>query len=238
MIKRLGILALVFGLVWVAATFGRGVWYPYWVKLGGGRTIAQVVGDLKAKGVARDLKAPAEIDAMLLVAVKDTRRLELWTRRTGGVYTKVREYAFTAFSGRTGPKLREGDGQIPEGVYPLEYLNPNSSYHLSIKVGYPNAFDREMGKRDGRTSLGGDIFIHGKDVTIGCIPIGDTAIEELFVWVAEVGLAKCRVIIMPVDFRIGATEPEIAGIEWKNALYAEIRAALRKEFGEGGEAAN
>ena len=89
-----------------------------------------------------------------------------------------RIYPMTAFSGALGPKLREGDGQIPEGVYGIEYLNPNSSYHLSLKVSYPNASDRKRAKADGRTNLGGDIMIHGKAVTIGCVPVGDDAIED------------------------------------------------------------
>ena len=60
-----------------------------------------------------------------------------------------------AFSGTLGPKLREGDGQIPEGIYGIGYLNPNSSYYLSLKVTYPNASDRARAKKDGRTNLGG-----------------------------------------------------------------------------------
>ena len=90
----------------------------------------------------------------------------------------MRTFPFQGFSGTLGPKLREGDGQIPEGLYRIEYLNPNSSYHLSLKIDYPNAFDREKGRSDGRERLGYDIFIHGKSVTVGCIPIGDEAIGQ------------------------------------------------------------
>lgn len=101
-----------------------------------------------------------------------------------------------------------------------------------MKVDYPNAFDRAKAKSYGRTRLGGDIFIHGKAVTIGCIPIGDAAIEDLFYFVAIAGLAKVRVVIMPVDFRHGAASPEIAGIVWEEELYAAIRADLKMAFGE------
>lgn len=89
-----------------------------------------------------------------------------------------------AASGGPGPKLREGDLQVPEGVYRLTAFNPNSSYHLSLRVDYPNAEDRAaedraVARSDRRTSLGGDIFIHGKAVSIGCLAIGDPGIEEL-----------------------------------------------------------
>lgn len=201
-------------------------------RLGGKRSVAEVVASLREKGVGSDLGNPAEAESVLLVAVKSSRTLELWARKAGAPHVRLRIYAFTAFSGAPGPKLREGDRQIPEGVYGVEYLNPNSSYHLSIKVDYPNAFDRRHARDDERTRLGGDIFIHGKAVTIGCIPIGDPAIEELFYYVAEAGLKKTRVIIMPVDFRKGETAPEIEDISWEAELYDGIREELRAVFGE------
>lgn len=175
---------------------------------------------------------PAGFESVALVAVKNARTLELWARKPGAAWAKLRTYSFTAYSGALGPKLREGDGQIPEGVYGIEYLNPSSSYHLSMKVDYPNAFDRARALDDGRERLGGDIFIHGKDVTIGCIPIGDAAIEELFYFVATAGPKKTRVVIMPVDFRRDEAAPEIASIAWETDLYAAIRVELRRLFGD------
>jgi hypothetical protein len=198
----------------------------------GGRSVAEVVADLRARGVGADLGDPAGFESVALVAVKDARTLELWARKPGSGWAKLRTYPFTAYSGVLGPKLREGDGQIPEGVYGVEYLNPNSSYHLSMKVDYPNAFDRARGKEDGRERLGGDIFIHGKAVTVGCIPIGDPAIEELFYFVATAGPEKVRVVIMPVDFRRDEAAPEIAGIGWEADLYAATRVELRRLFGD------
>ncbi len=70
----------------------------------------------------------------------------------------------------TWPKFKEGDGQIPEGIYGIEYLNPNSKFHLSMKINYPNSFDKEMAKIDNRKNLGGDIMIHGSNKTIGLYP--------------------------------------------------------------------
>lgn len=167
-------------------------------------------------------------EKLTFVAVKSDRQLEVWGERDGANHL-IKAYPFTAFSGSLGPKLREGDLQIPEGVYGFEYLNPNSSYHLSIKLDYPNAFDRRMAAREGRSeaTLGGDIMIHGKAVTIGCIPVGDGAMEEIFYLVARVGLANSRIVIAPVDFRLKSRRPPGAMPSWLDELDREIEEALQ-----------
>ena len=142
-------------------------------------------------------------------------------------WKEPRIYPMTAFSGTLGPKLREGDGQIPEGVYGIEYLNPNSSYYLSLKVSYPNASDRKRAKADGRTKLGGDIMIHGKAVTIGCVPVGDDAIEDIFCLAAMVGIKNISVIIAPYDMRKGRNpELERSPLAWYPDLCREISTTL------------
>ena len=144
-------------------------------------------------------------------------------------WTEPRRYPMTGFSGTLGPKLCEGDGQIPEGVYGVEYLNPNSSFHLSLKVSYPNVSDKERAATDGRTNLGGDIMIHGGNATVGCIPIGDDAIEELFCVVAEVGKNNVSVIIAPYDMRNGRQkELETAPQPWYGTLCDEIAKSLEQ----------
>ncbi|MCI4667134.1 MAG: L,D-transpeptidase family protein [Bacteroidia bacterium] len=162
---------------------------------------------------------------LLLLGFKKERKLEVYFKR-GEKYQLLRSYPFTAFSGKMGPKLREGDKQIPEGIYKIEFLNPNSSYHLSMKVSYPNEFDKEMARKDGRTQLGGDIFIHGKKVTIGCIPIGDEAIEELFLLAENALNQGIKVIISPHDFRFEPVFPEIESVDWEEKLYENIRLEL------------
>ena len=102
-----------------------------------------------------------------LLAVKDERKLELWAAGPDGRLRYVRTWDVLAASGAPGPKLREGDRQVPEGVYRLTVLNPNSRYHLSVRVDYPNAFDRSRAREDGRTDLGGDIYVHGREESIG-----------------------------------------------------------------------
>ena len=140
---------------------------------------------------------------------------------------KLKSYKFTNFSGDLGPKLKEGDKQIPEGIYQLDYLNPNSAYHLSMKVNYPNAFDQAKGKIEGRDNLGSDIFIHGKNETIGCIPIGDEAIEELFVLSKNALSHGIDVVISPRDFRTNPDEPEITSVNWSDELYQNIKLKLK-----------
>lgn len=146
-------------------------------------------------------------------------------------WAEPRLYPMTGFSGRLGPKLREGDMQIPEGIYRIESLNPNSEYHLSLRVSYPNAVDRKRAGEDNRDHLGGDIMIHGGSSTIGCIPIGDENIEELFYVAASVGIKNIQVVIAPYDMRKGRRpELEVADPSWYPQLCEEIALAFHTEF--------
>lgn len=131
----------------------------------------------------------------VLIAYKKNQILELWT--TLPTPQKIKTYPWTATSGKLGPKLKQGDKQIPEGVYHLTHLNPMSQYHLSIGVNYPNTEDRQISQDLKVLDPGGDIFIHGRNKTIGCIPIGDVAIEELFVLVSRMGVDRFTLLIAP-----------------------------------------
>jgi hypothetical protein len=197
------------------------------------RTIESAVRDLgpaarvrlaprfRAAGVAYPPRA------VTLLVLKEERVLELWAEDAGAVRL-VHRYPVQAASGVLGPKLRQGDLQVPEGVYRVLWLNPNSSYHLSMKLDYPNAFDRERARRDGRTNLGGDIFVHGRAVSIGCVALGDPAIEELFVLAADVGTARVKAVIAPRDLRaLSARDPEIASA-WAPELYRLLRREMAR----------
>src|SRR6185369_2883358 len=94
------------------------------------------------------------------------------------------------------------------------------------KVSYPNDFDRRQAARDGRTQLGGDIFIHGKNVSIGCIALGDPAIEEIFTLAADTGPPRIRVIIAPNDLRVAGAPLVESTPLWVAGLYRTIAAAL------------
>ena len=168
------------------------------------------------------MEFPKEI---ILVAFKEEKILQVYTKDDSGIKL-LKEYPFTAYSGKLGPKLRDGDRQIPEGIYKIEYLNPNSSYYLSLKLNYPNEYDKAKTKLSSIDEMGKDIFIHGKASTIGCIPIGDEAIEEVFV-LANYAISKgIKVIISPRDFRKDDDIPEIENIDWEEELYTLIKDEL------------
>ena len=167
---------------------------------------------------------PAEI---ALIAIKDQKSLELHARPSSGPWTLIHRYRVLAASGGAGPKLRQGDRQVPEGVYGIVFLNPNSAFHVSLRVNYPNAFDRQMAASDGRKDLGGDIMIHGRNLSAGCLAIGDEAVEELFVLAAQTGLANVRLVIAPTDLRERAAQLPVNGHPaWVGQLYTELAVAM------------
>jgi murein L,D-transpeptidase YafK len=128
-----------------------------------------------------------------------------------------------------GPKLQEGDNQVPEGLYRIESLNPNSAFHLALRTNYPNAFDREKARHDGRIYPGSDIMIHGSTASIGCLAMGNPAAEELFVLTAGTGIENIDVILSPVDFRVRDLPADMPPLpSWASGLYAEIRKRLAR----------
>ena len=232
-VAALAVVALV-GAAVAAYHYGRSVWFPPYRELTGLRSISDVLDRYGASAAARlapffekaGLTYPPR-EAVLL-AMKKERRLDLWARNDGA-FTYVRSYPILGASGKSGPKLREGDRQVPEGFYRVVGLNPNSAFHLSLKLNFPNAFDRRQAERDGRSNPGTDIFIHGKSASIGCLAMGDTAIEELFVLVARVGGSNTRVVIAPHDPRSRPLRAAGDGLPvWTRGLYTEIAAEFRK----------
>ncbi|WP_121668009.1 L,D-transpeptidase family protein [Mesonia aquimarina] len=227
---------LVVGLIIAVIIFlkyGRTVYMPMINKLNGNETVESRINAIQAEVWNRlennlnlagyKMDYPKKI---ILVAFKEEQVLQVYSKDYNGIKL-IKEYSFTAFSGELGPKLKEGDKQIPEGIYEVEYLNPNSSFYLSIKVNYPNKFDKSKTELSNIADMGGDIFIHGKSATIGCIPIGDEAIEELFVLTQKAINNKVKVIISPRDFRTKPEYPDIAGIEWENELYKQIEKEIK-----------
>lgn len=210
--------------------FGRSIWKPLKDRITGAQTVEKVIRSLDSRMASVFPNLPELTTGRIaLIGLKQEKQLEVW-HESAGSWLFVKQYPFTAFSGTLGPKLHEGDGQIPEGSYRITSLNPNSSYHLSMELDYPNPFDRERGAQDGRTSLGNEIFIHGKDVTIGCIPIGDAGIEELFYLVAKTGIENVEVIIAPFDFRRvnDVRAIQIEEIDWELSLYQDIKTSLAR----------
>jgi murein L,D-transpeptidase YafK len=213
--------------------FGRNMYMPVVNKLKGKETVEQVINKIESD-VWNRLQMNLNLAGyktdyphkIVLVAFKEERKLQVYSNDYNGIKL-IKEYPFTAFSGKLGPKLKEGDKQIPEGIYEVEYLNPNSSHYLSIKVNYPNEFDKSKTHLSRHLDMGGDVFIHGKSVTIGCIPIGDEAIEEVFLLTQKAINNKVKVIIGPRDFRVNPAYPEIEGIDWEEELYESIEKELK-----------
>lgn len=165
---------------------------------------------------------------VLMVGLKQEERLEIYAADTDGELTFIRDYPVLAASGTLGPKLRQGDRQVPEGIYTIDALNPNSRFHLSLRVNYPNPFDQRKADAEGRDDPGDNIFIHGSAVSIGCLAMGDDVAEELFVLAALTGVENVDLILSPVDFR--STDVPESAIEemppWIGEVYEEIRAAM------------
>jgi murein L,D-transpeptidase YafK len=147
---------------------------------------------LGAKGLASD-----DIN-ILIVAYKAEALLEVYAKKSGAPgYKMLASYPVCAASGGLGPKRKQGDRQVPEGFYHIDRFNPASSYHLSLGIDYPNAADR---LKTSATDPGGDIFIHGSCVTVGCLPMSDDKIKEIYIYAVyarDSGQTRIPVYIFP-----------------------------------------
>lgn len=114
---------------------------------------------------------------IFLRAFKSQNEMELWARNNeSSEYKLIKTYHICAVPGKLGPKRAQGDRQVPEGFYFIEDFNPKSDYHLSLLLNYPNFSD----KAAGAPNTGGDIYIHGGCVTVGCVPMTNDGIEEIY----------------------------------------------------------
>jgi murein L,D-transpeptidase YafK len=137
---------------------------------------ALVTSTLKQQNIPED-----ELNIMI-IAYKSEQQLELFAKnKTDLVYKKILSYAICASSGILGPKRKQGDSQVPEGFYHINRFNPASFFNLSLGLNYPNQADRRKSKAK---NLGGDIFIHGDCVTIGCLPMNDK-IKEIYIYAIQ-----------------------------------------------------
>jgi murein L,D-transpeptidase YafK len=110
---------------------------------------------------------------------KSSNDMELWARNDdSSEYIMVKNYRICALSGFLGPKRLEGDRQVPEGFYFIDEFNPQSEYYMSLLINYPNYSDQHLSDKH---RPGGDIYIHGGCVTVGCIPMTDELIQELYI---------------------------------------------------------
>ncbi len=169
---------------------------------------------------------------LFIRAFKKEQQLEVWIKEKNKTkYSLLTTYDFCTTSGTLGPKRREGDLQIPEGVYHINHFNPQSNFHLSLGIDYPNASDKILSDKQ---KPGGEIYIHGNCVTIGCIPITDEKIKELYILAVEAknnGQEKIPVHIFPCrmdDDRMKFLNEEFSDSRliafWKNLqdVYADF----------------
>ena len=141
--------------------------------------------------------------SLYIRSFKYDRITEIWVKGNDKEpYRLLTSYPICMQSGVIGPKRMEGDYQVPEGFYYINELNPNSNYHLSLGLNYPNASDRILSDS---IRPGSDIYIHGNCVSVGCIPINDDHIEELYVLAAyarSTGEDFIPVHVFPVNYDV------------------------------------
>ncbi len=147
-----------------------------------------------------DLEMTSELFIRIIKTTQTDRMgvLETWRRGADGQFHLDRTFPICTWSGELGPKLREGDGQSPEGFYFVRptSLNPDSSYHLSFNLGYPNTFDRAHYR------TGSFLMVHGECVSIGCYAMTNDGIDEIYADVEAAfagGQSFVRVHIFPFE---------------------------------------
>ncbi|MBM3411978.1 MAG: hypothetical protein FJY19_01140 [Bacteroidetes bacterium] len=156
---------------------------------------------LKKQFVAKKLKWP--VAQIYIRSFKYDSHLEVWVKQTNeSVFSLFKTYPVCALGGSLGPKRVQGDYQVPEGFYYINEFNPFSNYYLSLGLNYPNASDRMLSDS---SKPGGDIYIHGSCVTVGCIPITDQQIDELYIlatFARDAGQDFIPVHIFPCRFDV------------------------------------
>jgi murein L,D-transpeptidase YafK len=158
-------------------------------------------------------------------------QLEVWVRNEKNEPFKLfKTYKVCALSGALGPKRIEGDYQVPEGFYYINQFNPKSNYHMSLGLNYPNASDRLLSDS---VKPGNDIYIHGTCVTVGCIPIQNAQIEELYLlasYAHDQGQDFIPVHIFPVRYNIEKSREVLTKSTKDDANYQHFSARLKEVF--------
>ncbi|MGH8051919.1 MAG: L,D-transpeptidase family protein [Arenimonas sp.] len=152
---------------------------------------------------------------------KAEKVLEVWIRKKDQ-YVLFHTYPICTYSGRLGPKTREGDNQAPEGFYRvgLNQLNPQSNYHLAFNLGYPNAYDRANSR------TGDFLMVHGNCVSIGCYAMGDAAIEEIYTLMdAALHAGQKNIDVHAFPFRFDSSK-----ISWQNSEWQAFWSDLKTGF--------
>lgn len=152
-------------------------------------------------------------DPVFIRIFKQPAELEVWMRK-GERYELFRTYPICTFSGDLGPKLKEGDGQSPEGFYSVkqDQLNPQSRFHLAFNLGFPNDYDKQHGR------TGSFLMVHGKCFSTGCYAMTDAGIEEIYLLVEsalEAGQPSIPVHAYPFALSEAALQEHTAS-QWRD----------------------
>ncbi|WP_342360411.1 murein L,D-transpeptidase family protein [Terrarubrum flagellatum] len=184
----------------------RGSGSRHWVAMS-----PEIVGLMSEKGMTRS-------DPILIRSYKQEAELEVWKKGRDGRYALLKTFPICRWSGQLGPKVKEGDRQAPEGYYPISpaQMNPNSNYHLSFDMGFPNAYDRQHGR------TGKFLMVHGACSSAGCYSMTDQQVQDIYALVRDAqGGGQRAVQMQSYPFRMTAENlakhrynPNIAF--WKN----------------------
>jgi murein L,D-transpeptidase YafK len=166
-------------------------------------------------------------NALLFRAYKHEKRLEMWAGNGRGKLKLIHAYPIAGMSGTLGPKRKEGDKQVPEGLYHIDRFNPQSRFRLSLGINYPNASDRIRGDSK---APGGDIFIHGDTRSIGCLAMTDELIDEIYIAALDArseGAGQIPVYIFPTVMDVGAIRRLSLQFPQHRTLWEELAIADR-----------
>lgn len=135
---------------------------------------SKIVADMQAKNMPRN-------SPIMIRILKEEGKLEVWKAKADNRFDVIKSYDICAWSGKLGPKIKEGDRQAPEGFYSLTpaHLNPNSKYYLAINTGFPNRYDAANGRN------GTNLMIHGACSSSGCYSMTDEQILEIYAFARD-----------------------------------------------------
>ncbi len=184
---------------------------------------------LKKQFEAKKLSWPPNY--VYLRSFKYDKQLEVWVKdKKQDPYKLLKTYKVCMASGTLGPKRHEGDFQVPEGIYHINEFNPNSNYHLSLGLNYPNASDKILADE---YKPGSAIYIHGNCVSTGCIPIADMPIEELYVltsYAKDAGQEFIPVHIFPIKFDVKKSVDYLAEALKTNPSLTKFSNTMKEVF--------
>lgn len=175
----------------------------------------------------KETNTPYPPKKMIWVCYKAEKILDLYSQDGTGKYRKVLSYPIIGASGNAGPKLKEGDMQVPEGFYKLNGYRPHLAGYMGLDVDYPNVEDRRNARLEKRSNLGYDILIHGSRWSTGCLAMENEPIEEMFVLAHDVGFKNIELLFCPCDLTRSKADVDMSEQpSWLPALYQRLQSAL------------